>query len=485
MEEQKAQTQEGKVVSEASLTISSPLDLLFNPRSVAIIGATPRENSVGGVITKNLLTKFKGKVYLVNPKYDEVNGVKYYKSILDIQDSIDLAVIVVPAPAVPKVADECARKGVKVTIIISGGFSEVGEEGAKLEEELRRVVQGRIRVLGPNCIGVYNAFNGLDTFFLPEDRMGRPRPGPVALISQSGAVAGAILDWAARRNIGVGLAVNYGNKLDINEPELLEYFARDNRVKVIVMYMEGLKYPGEGKKLLEVMKEVSSVKPIVVYKAGRTKAASGAVKSHTAALAGNYEIYHAMLRQANVIEADNLTDAFDMAKALATQPLPRGNRVLVITDSGGMGIQSVDALDMRGLQVPELSESLQEILRKQLPPLAVTRNPIDLTGSATDAMYKFVLDTVLPTSYVDMALIIALMQIPGLTANLGNYIIEAKRFNKPIVVVSFGGNEYVAKFEGHLEENGIPVYHAPHRAAKALWALYEYSKIKGVAKEWW
>ncbi len=157
----------------------------------------------------------------------------------------------------------------------------------------------------------------------------------------------------------------------------------------------------------------------------------------------------------------------------------------MLTDSGGMGIQAVDALDMRGLQVPELSESLQEILRKQLPPLAVTRNPIDLTGSATDAMYKFVLDTVLPTSYVDMALIIALMQIPGLSINLGNYIVEARRFGKPIVVVSFGGNEYVAKFESNLEENGIPVYHAPHRAAKALWALYEYAKIKGAAKEWW
>ncbi|MGC8544222.1 MAG: CoA-binding protein, partial [Vulcanisaeta sp.] len=269
-----------------------------------------------------------------------------------------------------------------------------------------------------------------------------------------------------------------------NEAELLEYFTRDSRVRVIVMYMEGLKYPGEGRKLLDVMREVVSIKPIVVYKTGRTKAASGAVKSHTAALAGNYEIYRAMLRQAGVIEADNLTDAFDMAKALATQPLPRGNRVLIITDSGGMGIQSVDALDMRGLQVPELSESLQEILRKQLPPLAVTRNPIDLTGSATDAMYKFVLDTVLPTSYVDMALIIALMQIPGLTINLSNYIVEARRFNKPIVVVSFGGNEYVTKFENHLEENGIPVYHAPHRAAKALWALYEYAKIKGVVRGW-
>ncbi|BDR93034.1 acetate--CoA ligase family protein [Vulcanisaeta souniana] len=481
MEEQRADLQQ---VKQVDAMVASPLDLLFNPKSVAIVGATPRENSVGGVITKNLLTKFKGKVYLVNPKYDEVNGTKYYKSVLDIQDNVDLAVIAVPAPAVLKVTEESIKKGVRVVIIISGGFSEVGEDGAKLEEELRRVVQNHIRVLGPNCIGVYNAFNGLDTFFLPEDRMGRPRPGPVALISQSGAVAGAILDWAARRNIGVGLAVNYGNKLDISESEILEYFARDNRVKVIVMYMEGLKYPGEGKKLLEVMKEVSSIKPIVVYKAGRTKAATGAVKSHTAALAGNYEIYHAMLRQANVIEADNITDAFDMAKALATQPLPRGNRVLVLTDSGGMGIQAVDALDMRGLQVPELSESLQEILRKQLPPLAVTRNPIDLTGSATDAMYKFVLDTVLPTSYADMALIIALMQIPGLSINLGNYIVEAGRFKKPIVVVSFGGNEYVAKFENNLEENGIPVYHAPHRAAKALWALYEYAKIKGVAKEW-
>ncbi len=481
MEEQRTDLQQGK---QMDVMIASPLDLLFNPRSVVIIGATPRENSVGGVITKNLLTKFKGKIYLVNPKYDEVNGIKYYKTILDVQDDVDLAVIAVPAPAVPKVTEECIKKGVRTTIIISGGFSEVGEDGARLEEELRRIVQNRIRVLGPNCIGVYNAFNGLDTFFLPEDRMGRPRPGPVALISQSGAVAGAILDWAARRNIGVGLAVNYGNKLDISESEILEYFARDNRVKVIVMYMEGLKYSGEGKKLLEVMKEVSSIKPVVVYKAGRTKAATGAVKSHTAALAGNYEIYHAMLRQANVIEADNITDAFDMAKALATQPLPRGNRVLVLTDSGGMGIQAVDALDMRGLQVPELSESLQEILRKQLPPLAVTRNPIDLTGSATDAMYKFVLDTVLPTSYADMALIIALMQIPGLSINLGNYIVEARRFNKPIVVVSFGGNEYVAKFENNLEENGIPVYHAPHRAAKALWALYEYAKIKGVTKEW-
>ena len=475
--ETQSQVQYGK-------TVESAIDLLFNPKSVAIIGATPRENSVGGVITKNLLTKFKGKVYLINPKYDEVNGIKYYKSVLDIQDEVDLCVVVVPAPAVPKVMEECVKKGVKVAVIISGGFSEVGEVGARLEEEVRRISLGKIRVLGPNCIGVYNAFNGLDTFFLPEDRMGRPKPGPVALISQSGAVAGAILDWAARRNIGVGLAVNYGNKLDINEAELLEYFARDSRIKVIVMYMEGLKYPGEGKRLLDVLREVVSVKPVVVYKAGRTKAATGAVRSHTAALAGNYEVYRAMLRQAGVIEADNLTDAFDMAKALATQPLPRGNRVLVITDSGGMGIQAVDALDTHGLLVPELSESLQEILRKQLPPLAVTRNPIDLTGSATDAMYKFVLDTVLPTSYVDMALIIALMQIPGLTINLGNYIVEAKRFNKPIVVVSFGGNEYVAKFESYLEDNGIPVYHAPHRAARALWALYEYAKIKGVVRGW-
>jgi len=440
-----------------------------------------REGSVGAVITRTLLEKFKGEVYLVNPSYNELLGRKVYKSVLDVPGNVDLAIIVTPAPTVPRIMRECAMKGVRVAIIISGGFSETGESGARLEEEVKENAQDRVRILGPNCIGVYNAFNGLDTFFIPKNRMERPRPGPIALISQSGAVAGAILDWAARRNIGVGLAVNYGNKLDINEAELLEYLAGDSNIKVLVMYIEGLKKPGEGKALMKTMKAITKAKPIIVYKAGRSKSSGRAVKSHTAALAGNYEIYRAMLKQAGAIEVNNLFEALEVAKALATQPLPRGNRVLMITDSGGVGVQAVDNLESIGLPVPELPQELRETLSKSLPPLASVTNPIDLTGSATDEMYKFVLDAVLPTNHVDMALISAQMQLPGMTPRLANYIINATGFGKPIVVFSIGGNEDARTFRAKLEESGVPIYDRLEVAAKALRALYDYAVIRGVA----
>jgi acetyl coenzyme A synthetase (ADP forming)-like protein len=462
--------------------VSVGLDHLLNPRSVAIIGATAREGSVGGVITRNLLTKFRGRIYLVNPSYNELLGHRVYRSVLEIPDEVDLAVIVTPAPTVPKVMSECVAKGVRVAVIISGGFSEVGEDGTRLEREVKEVAQGRVRILGPNCIGIYNAFNGLDTFFIPQVRMERPRPGPIALISQSGAVAAAILDWAARRNIGVGLAVNYGNKMDISEVELLETLASNDDVRVVVMYIEGLKYADEGRKLLEVMRRVTRIKPIIVYKAGRSKSSSRAVKSHTAALAGNYEIYRAMLRQAGAIEVNNLMDALEVAKALATQPLPRGNRVLVITDSGGAGVQAVDNVETVGLVVPELPQDLRNTLAKSLPPFASTANPIDLTGSATDAMYKFVLDTVLPTDHIDMVLILAQMQLPGMTPNLADYIIEVRRFGKPIVVYGISANEEARTFKARLEEGGVPTYDRLETAANALRALYEYAVIRGLAR---
>ncbi|KUO82263.1 MAG: CoA-binding protein [Vulcanisaeta sp. JCHS_4] len=461
--------------------MDSKLEALFNPGTVALIGATLREGSVGAVITRTLLEKFKGEVYLVNPSYNELLGRKVYKSVLDVPGNVDLAIIVTPAPTVPRIMRECAMKGVRVAIIISGGFSETGGSGARLEEEVKENAQGRVRILGPNCIGVYNAYNGLDTFFVPRNRMERPRPGPIALISQSGAVAGLILDWAARRNIGVGLAVNYGNKLDINEAELLEYLAKDSRIKVIVMYMEGLKYPGEGKKLIEVMKAITKTKPIIVYKAGRSRSSSRAVRSHTAALAGNYEIYRAMLRQAGAIEVNNLFEAFEVAKTLVTQPLPRGNRVLVITDSGGIGVQSVDNLELMGLLIPELPEELRENLSRSLPPLVSVINPIDLTSGATDEMYRLVLNTVLPTNYVDMALIAAYMQLPGMTPKLADYIIDTKRFGKPIVVFSIGDNEDTRIFKAKLEGSGVPTYDRLEVAAKALRALYDYAVIRGVA----
>ena len=462
--------------------MSEGLNQLFDPSSIAVIGATAREGSVGGIITRNILTKFRGRVYLVNPSYTELLGHRVYRSVLEIPGDIDLAVIITPAPTVPRIMSECVTKGVKAAIIISGGFSEVNEDGARLEREVKEISQGKVRILGPNCIGIYNAFNGLDTIPVVPDRLKRPKPGPIAIISQSGAVMGVILDWAARRNVGVGLAINYGNKLDVSEGELLDALMRNDYVKVIVMYMEGLKYPGEGKRLLETLKRVTKVKPVVVYKAGRTKSSGRAVKSHTAALAGNYEIYRAMLRQAGAIEVNNLMDALEVAKALATQPLPRGNRVLIVTDSGGAGVQAVDNVESTGLIVPELPQELRNTLSKSLPPFASTTNPIDLTGNVTDVMYKFVLETVLPTNYVDMALIIAPILLPGLTPKLADYIIEARRLGKPIVVYSVSDNEDARAFKARLEEGGVPTYDRLETAANALRALYEYAIARGLAR---
>lgn len=457
------------------------LSKLIDPQSVAVIGASAKQGSVGYVILENLVNRFQGSVYPVNPKYDEAElwgrKLKFYKSILEIQEAVDVAVIATPAPTVPKVLEEAGRKGVSAAIIISSGFAEAGN--AELENWVRAVArQYGIRVLGPNCIGIYNAYSNFDTVFLPADRAGRPPPGPLALISQSGAVAAAIMDWAARRRLGLGFMANYGNKADVTEIELLEAFANDDRVKVITVYIEGFKYFGEARRFLETARKVAVKKPIVAYKAGRGSAAQRAVRSHTAAMAGAYEMYHGLFKQAGIIEASSVREMFDMAKALATQPIPRGRRVLVVSDSGGMGIQAVDALESLGLEVPEVPESIAKELKRELLPFAAVSNPIDVTGSATDEHYKIVIDMLLPTAFFDMALIVTLMQVPGLTKNLSEYIIDAKKYGKPIAVVNFGGSELVQKFEEALEDNGIPVYPTPDRAAKALWALYKYGEIR-------
>jgi acyl-CoA synthetase (NDP forming) len=454
---------------------------LVDPQSVAVVGASTKPGSVGYVILENLVTRFKGQVYPVNPKYDEVElwgrRIKFYKSVSEIGDPLDVVVVATPAPTVPKILEEAGMKGVKAAIIISSGFAEAGN--AELENWVKAVArQYGVRVLGPNCIGIYNAYTNFDTVFLPADRAGRPPPGPLALISQSGAVAAAIMDWAARRRLGLGFLANYGNKADVTEVELLEAFAADHRVKVITVYVEGFKYPGEARRFLETARKIVPKKPIVAYKAGRGGAAQRAVKSHTAAMAGTYEMYRGLFQQAGVVEASSVREMFDMAKALATQPTPRGGRVLVVSDSGGMGIQAVDALEALGLEVPEVPESIAKELKRELLPFAAVSNPIDVTGSATDEHYKIVLDALLPTAFFDMALIVTLMQVPGLTKNLAKYVIDSKRYGKPIAIVNFGGSELVQRFEEELEDQGIPVYPTPDRAAKALWALYKYGEVK-------
>lgn len=453
------------------------LDVFFNPKSVAIVGATPKTGKVGRVILENFKRKFKGKVYAVNPKYREILGIPSYPTLKDIPEDVELGVIAIPAPSVPQVVKDAADKNVKGLIIISGGFSEVGEEGRKLEEKIKKIIiEYGIRVIGPNCLGVYDAFSGVDTFFLPEERMRRPIKGPIAIISQSGAFAATILDWAAPRGIGIGKAVSYGNKIDVDDIELMRYFEKDPTVKAILIYIEGLKR-GQGLKFIETAREVVKSKPILILKGGKTKRGVEAAASHTAALAGTYELYKAAFKQAGIIEADGFEDLFDMAKALTTQPPAQGRRVLVLTDAGGMGVMATDALESLGLEVPELSDKIKSILREKLPPHCIIRNPVDLTGDATNERYKIVLDTVLSSNEVDIALVITQMQVPTLTEKIVDYIYESTKYGKPIIVC-MAGSEFTEEIAKKIESKNIPVYPSPERAAKAVWALYKYNTYR-------
>ncbi len=454
------------------------LERFFDPKSVAIIGATSKPGKVGRVILENFKKRFKGKIFPVNPKYDEILGLKCYKSVKEIPEPVDLAVIAIPAPIVPSVMRDLAEKGVKAVIIISGGFRETGtEEGARLEEEITEIARkASIRVLGPNCLGIFDNWSGVDTFFLPDEKMKRPPRGPISFISQSGAFASALLDWMAHHGIGLSRSISYGNKIDIDDVDLLEYLGRDEKTGIIIMYLEGLK-TGRGRLFINVARRVSLKKPIIIYKAGKTSRGGLAAASHTAALAGNYQLYKAAIKQAGLIEALSFDEIMDLAKTMLTQPLMKGGRVYIVTDAGGVGVMSTDALTMQGFDVPRTPPDLKEKLRSILPPHCIVENPIDLTGDADDERYIKVLEILLPREDVDAVIVVALPQIPGLKGKLFDYLIEAKKYGKPILVIMIGSEE-AEKFKEYLEDNGIPVFESPERAAVALRALYNYSIFK-------
>ncbi len=455
------------------------LEKFFHPESVAIIGASPKEGKVGRVLVENFIKRFRGRIYPINPKHSEILGLKTYPSVKDVPDKIDLSVIAVPAPIVPKVLEECGEKGVKAAIIISGGFRETGtKEGEELEKRVVEISKKYgIRIIGPNCIGVYDNWSGVDTFFLPDEKMMRPPKGYISFISQSGAFASALLDYMAYHGIGISRAISYGNKVDVDDVDLIEFLGRDDKTKIIIMYVEGFK-TGRGRLFLEKAREVVKEKPIIVYKAGKTARGSKAAASHTAALAGSYEVYKAAFQQAGIIEAYSFDEIFDIAKMLLTQPLMNGNRVFIVTDAGGIGVMLTDALTSEGFEIPVTPDDLKEELREVLPPHCIVENPIDLTGDADDERFRVVLEKLLPKPYVDAVVIGALPQIPGMTPRIIDYFVELKnKYGKPMVVIDIG-SETAEKFKANLEDKGIPVYESPERAARALKALYMYSMYR-------
>lgn len=444
------------------------LEYIFNPSSVAIIGASRDPSKTGYVILNNIIKAgFKGKLYPINPKADEILGLKAYPSIESVPDQVDLAIIIVPAPIVPSIIEQCNKKGVKGIVIISGGFSETGAEGEKLEKAIVEIIKkSKIRLIGPNCQGINNPHVGLCASWPLITAK-----GPIAVISQSGTVGATMECWASDEKVGISKFVALGNKADVNEIDLIEAFSEDKDTKVISLYLEGV---SDGKKFMEIAKKVTKKKPIVILKGGRTKLGAKAVMSHTRSLAGKDEVYDAAFKQTGVLRVDEIEELYDVSKALALLKLPKGNKVLIITSSGGSGILSVDLCEKLGIALPELPKKIKEALKEKLPPYCIISNPIDLTGDATAERYGIVIQECANAPEIDAFFTIFGDPIVGAAEVIKE---SMEKTEKPIVVAFLGGGEVEKSEKEKMQSYGIPVFPTPERGIKALNALIKYSRI--------
>ena len=443
------------------------LDALFSPQSVAVVGASTRPHTVGNDLLRNLLFhEFTGAVYPVNPKAIAILGVPAWRSLSALPHPVDLAVVVVPAPAVLDVADEAIATGVKALVVLSAGFKEIGPEGAELERRLReKVRRAGIPLAGPNCLGLMNtdAAVRLDATFARK----MPIAGRIAFMSQSGALCTSVLDYAEERSIGFSKFISFGNKADVNETDLLEYFATDENTKVIAMYLEDV---SEGRRFLETAREIfwKTGKPMLGLKSGRSAEGAKAASSHTGSLAGSDSVYDALMIQSGVQRVDTIAELFDYATLYATQPMPQGNRLAIVTNAGGPGIMATDAAVRYGLTLAPIGGATRERIRGALPPSASLRNPIDVIGDARSERYRAVLSTVFRDPAVDMGLVILTPQSMTDIDDIARVVPQAlEGLGKP-VVCSFMGAKDVAGGVDLLRRAGVPNYPFPEDAVRAL-----------------
>ena len=467
------------------------LGTFFHPRSAAIVGATKKIDKAGNVIFKNFAYNktrgvFKGEIYPVNPHEESILGFKCYPSITAIPGDLELVVIVVPAKVVPTVMEEAVAKKVKSAIIISSGFREIGN--VELERQLVATAgKAGIRVLGPNCLGVYYQKTGVDTLFLPETKVlttgdevvATPRPlfGDIAIVTQSGAFGVAALDFLAGRQIGISKFVSFGNKSDVTESEMMHYLLFDKETKVILLYIEDIKF---GRRFLEVARNVTARKPVVALKAGRSAAGARAAASHTGAIAGSDKIYDAAFEQAGVLRACDMEEFFDTGKALAMQPPALGRNIGVLTDAGGPGIMAVDECESGGLSVERFSDDTLRKFQKLkaegvLPKFAATGNPVDLTGSVTDDMFEVAADLLFQAPEVDGIILLGLHHLPALREKYIDSVARVSaKYSKPIVMCDIGETEMALYTRFRFDKLGIPSYSSPEDAARAMKALVRY-----------
>jgi acetyltransferase len=462
--------------SEVPIRDRSPLAYFFSPASVAVIGATDRESSVGRTIVSNLLAgTYKGKVYAVNPRRTELFGHRCYASIGAVPEAVDLVVVVTPAPTVPGVVAECVKANAKAVVVISAGFKEKGSDGLALEREIQaELSRGATRLIGPNCLGLMNPWIGLNATFARDI----VRPGNVAFLSQSGALLTAILDWSLLEQVGFSAIVSTGSMLDVDWGDLISFYGADPQTKSILLYIESI---ADARSFLSAAREVALSKPIIVIKAGRTEAASKAASSHTGAMTGSDDVFDAALRRCGVLRVQSISDLFYMAEVLSKQPRPRGPRLTIVTNAGGPGVLATDALIPNGGELTPLSQDSLRALNAFLPSHWSHANPIDILGDADPERYGKAVEIAIADPSSDGLLVILAPQGMTNPAEVARQLAPyAKGHGKP-VLASWMGGQTIAEGEAILNAAGIPTFAYPDTAARAFDYMWNYaSHLRGL-----
>lgn len=455
--------------------MTTSLDGIFRPKSIAIIGASTKKGTIGREILHNLIEyEFNGKVFPVNPKASVIHSIKCYSTILDVPDAVDLAIVIVPRDIVKQTLEQCGEKGVKGVVVISSGFKETGEEGAKKELELMEVIRKYgMRMVGPNCFGVLNT----DPKYSMNATFSKTRPlvGIVGFMSQSGALGEAILDYANQLNLGFSMFASVGNKADISGNDLLQYWQDDPNTEMILLYLENF---GNPRRFTRIARGITRKKPVIAVKAGRTAAGARAVSSHTGVLADLDVGTDALFEQCGVLRVSSVDELFDVAMALSNQPLPGGDRIAVITNAGGPGILATDAIVGLGMKMAKFEEKTLKYLKKNLPAVAAINNPVDVIASGGADSYRVAMDAVLSDKNVDAVIVIF---VPPIVVNHRAVIntiiemIEKHKNNKTVLGCFMGAPDGISGTE-EMAKHKIPIYTFPESAAKAMSAMTRHRR---------
>jgi acetyltransferase len=454
--------------------VALDLDKIFKPKSVAIVGASDEEGSVGYALVQNLTEHdYKGEVFLVNIRKKEILGRKAYAKLEDIPGEVDLAIIATPAKTVPGIVEDCGKSGIKGVIIVSAGFKEVGQEGRLLEEEIKKL-RGKydLRIIGPNCLGIIRPDVGLNATFLDK----YPKSGKISFISQSGALGSAILDWATHENVGFNNFVSIGSMIDVDFGDLIDYFGTDPKTKSILMYIEGI---ADARQFMSAARHFAKTKPIIVVKSGKFRESAKAAASHTGSMSGEDSVYDAAFKRAGIVRVNEIEDLFNAAEVLGTQPLPKGKRLAIITNAGGPGVMATDSLIINGGELSKLSLKSLSKLDEVLPSFWSKANPIDLLGDAKSDRYKAAVEACLEDDGVDGLLIIYTDQAVTESELIAETVVKTlkeKNIQGKTVLTSFIGYEAVEEANRTFNANNIPTYETPEDAIKTYMYMYQYNR---------